>query len=103
MLKCVLNGEQLAKTMLNDSKSNKHYSFSKANRFKSNDNKARNTNFQFYKLPDVSSKRSTSFGFGKKTDFTKLNNKNNPSPCDYNINTSLLFKNKSLSFGLKLV
>lgn len=74
-----LNPEIIHKNPLNNSTSKMLYSFSKTKRFahKSKDD------LPFYTLPDLNDKRTTAFGFGKKTAFE--DKKGYPSPDKYNV------------------
>ena len=69
-------GAEISRSPLNNSKAHQMYSFSKAERFP----KIKKSGHAdtFYNLPEVRSKRMTSIGFGKKSDFT-LGDKNNKS------------------------
>ena len=67
------SGAEISRSPLNNSKAHQMYSFPKAERFpkiKSSDHTD-----AIYNLPDVRSKRTTSLGFGNKSDFT-LSDKN---------------------------
>lgn len=53
-----------------------------------------------YIIPDSKSKRSTSFGFGKKSDFTSSSSRDNPPPGTYNETDRMYkFKKTGLKFG----
>lgn len=65
----VASGEAISKSPINTSKSKMMYSFSKSVRFPKFDR--RNYADQIYILPDIKSKRYTTFGLGNKSDFTK--------------------------------
>ena len=61
------SGAEISRSPLNNSKAHQMYSFPKAERFpkiKSSDHTD-----AIYNLPDVRSKRTTSLGFGNKSDF----------------------------------
>lgn len=56
---------------------------------------------KIYELPSTIAKRSTSFGFGKKSDFTNGSAKNLPAPGQYDgIDRMYKFKRTGLSFGI---
>ena len=61
-------GEQISRSPLNTSSAHQMYSFPKSERFKSY---SKTYCDKFYDLPSVKSTRTTSFGFGTKSDFTK--------------------------------
>eukprot|EP01016_Furgasonia_blochmanni_P051855 TRINITY_DN8212_c0_g4_i1.p1 TRINITY_DN8212_c0_g4~~TRINITY_DN8212_c0_g4_i1.p1 ORF type:complete len:273 (+),score=-0.24 TRINITY_DN8212_c0_g4_i1:85-903(+) len=61
--------DQIAKSPLNTSTSKQLYSFPKARRFNSVDKAT--CPQAFYDLPPVKTKRTTGFGYGYKSDFTK--------------------------------
>lgn len=65
----VVSGETISKNLQNSSKSKQMYSFPKSKRFII-DTKNSSRTF-YYNLPVVTSKRATSIGYGKKSDFTK--------------------------------
>ena len=65
----VASGEAISKSPINTSKSKMMYSFSKSTRFPKIDR--RGYADALYLLPEIKSKRSTTFGLGNKYDFTK--------------------------------
>lgn len=73
--------EQINQAPFNNSPSKQMYSFSKAIRFDPL-MKASGKRSESLKLPSTLSKRSTSFGFGSKFDFTKIK-KDVPAPNTY--------------------
>jgi Sperm-tail PG-rich repeat len=90
----VSTSDQIAKAPTNNSTAKAQYSFPKSQRF----NKPSNTSEVFYDLPTTFSKRTTSFGYGKKYDFTSDKEKT-PDPGAYNIDQNLVAK-KPFSFGI---
>ena len=64
----ITTGEQISRSPLNNSSAHQRYSFPKSERFK-----PYNKTYcdKFYDLPSLKSTRTTSFGFGTKSDFTK--------------------------------
>ena len=64
----ITTGEQISRSPLNNSSAHQRYSFPKSERFK-----PYLTTYcdKFYDLPSLRSTRTTSFGFGTKSDFTK--------------------------------
>ncbi len=92
-------GESISTNILNKSHSKQMYSFSKASRFQLI--KAPLSSV-FYNIPSSLSARSTSMGFGTKSDFTQ--NKNNPNLPFYNIKRLFDYKETPLySFGRVLI
>ena len=92
-------GESISTNILNKSHSKQMYSFSKASRFQLI--KAPLSSV-FYNIPSSLSARSTSMGFGTKSDFTQ--NKNNPNLPFYNIKRLFDYKETPLySFGRILI
>ena len=77
----------------NNSTSKAQYSFQKAKRF----SEKVSTTEKFYDIPATTSKRTTSFGYGGKYDFTSGKEKT-PGPGTYN--TSDKANNPGFSFGL---
>lgn len=85
---------------------NKHsakrfYSFTRAARFLDSSNKqysSHSSTENYYEVPSTFSKRSPSFGFGTKFDFTSLS-RNNPAPNSYNVSSSPALCN-GFSFGV---
>ena len=75
----VLNADQINRSQLNSSPSKFRYSFSKDDRFAKINS---NCPLAYYNVNDVRGKRSTSFGYGIKSDFTK-DKANSPSPDNY--------------------
>lgn len=65
----IASGEAISKSPINNSKSKQMFSFPKSLRFSKLNSSYEGA--KFYDLPDVLSKRSTSFGLGKKYDFTQ--------------------------------
>ncbi len=65
----VASGEAISKSPINTSKSKMMYSFSKSSRFPKQDR--RGYADALYLLPEIKSKRSTTFGLGNKYDFTR--------------------------------
>ena len=92
---CDITGEQISNNIQNKSPSKQMYSFSKAQRFPLNHS---SNLYHFYNLPPLKSQRSTSMGYGKKSDFTKGKNLNLPF---YNIQRLFEYNNGSpnYSFG----
>lgn len=94
----VSSPEEINKSPLNTSPSKQLFSFPKGKRFiipnsKQNQNVA-------YNLPTTKSRRSASFGYGKRYNFAR--NNGSPSPTSYNSNTQFK-KNpsaKAFSFGI---
>ena len=89
------NHDQAANSPMNDSTAKAQYSFPKSKRFVepvSNSGK-------FYDIPSGFSKRSTSFGYGKKSDFTGGKEKT-PDPGTYHINTDIANGTTKVSFGI---
>ena len=64
----ITTGEQISRSPLNNSSAHQRYSFPKSEPFK-----PYNKTYcdKFYDLPSLKSTRTTSFGFGTKSDFTK--------------------------------
>ena len=92
-------GESISSNLLNNSHSKQMYSFPKASRFKLI--KAPLSSV-YYNIPSSRSTRSTSLGYGRKSDFTK--NKNNPDLPFYNIKRLFDYKETPLySFGRILI
>ena len=65
----VASGEAISKSPINTSNSKMMYSFSKSSRFPKQDR--RGYADALYLLPEIKSKRSTTFGLGNKYDFTR--------------------------------
>lgn len=74
------SGLEVAKACLNTSTSKQRYTFAKAARFPKI---KRSSSAGFYEIPSTLSKRTTSFGFGNKVDFTKEKKGNNATFHDY--------------------
>ena len=110
MSKIIKQGSDICKAITNTSSAKFQYSFPKASRFpipnyaeqirtkklealkeKGENVVIRTTHYNLYKLPSTLSMRKTSFGFGKRTDFTKGGNYCNKS-C-YNPGTDFDPKN----------
>ena len=95
----VISGEPICNSPLNHSKSKFMYSFSKAQRFPAITS---STNGQFfYNLPSMRMTRSTSIGYGTKSDFTQGSKWK--SPVFYNFKSDFDQKNPSspqYTFGL---
>ena len=95
----VISGEPICNSPLNHSKSKYMYSFSKAQRFPViNRSYAANN---FYNLPSMRMKRSTSIGYGTKYDFTR--DAKSKSPVFYNFKSDFDPKRPNgprYSFGL---
>jgi hypothetical protein len=65
------HAEMINKSPMNHSTAKMMYSFPKTKRF--NENYVKNKSKQFlFSLPEVKNIRSTSIGYGKKSDFTKV-------------------------------
>ena len=94
-----ITGEQISSNLLNKSHSKQMYSFPKASRFKLSKTPSSSV---FYNIPSSRSSRSTSMGYGTKSDFTK--NKNNPNLPFYNIKRLFDYRETPLySFGQILI
>ena len=95
MSRIIKKGSDICKAITNTSSAKFQYSFSKADRFptpnraeeirkklindlkekgKGSDVVIKESHYQIYKLPSTLSQRKTTFGFGKKSDFTKGGN-----------------------------
>lgn len=85
---------QIANSPTNNSKSKAQYSFAKSERFL----KPKSSSGVFYDIPASFDKRTTSFGYGKKYDFTTAVEKT-PDPGAYKT-VKELGKDKGFSFGL---
>ena len=85
---------QIAKSPTNNSTAKAQYSFAKAKRFPTN----QDASGKFYDIPPALSKRFTSFGYGKKYDFTSDKEKT-PDPGTYKVVNDIT-KVKSFSFGI---
>ena len=112
-------GEQVVKHPLNNSTAKAQYSFPRANRFfapkPSNwlvpsidlfNNTSIISNAAFYDVPNFRQTRSTSFGYGRKTDFTDTSKLAIPGPTRYSIES--IFDNpgkkrNSITFGSRPV
>lgn len=79
----------------NNSTAKAQYSFPKAERFP----KEKVNSHNFYSIPDSLSKRTTTFGYGHKYDFTSDKEKT-PDPGAYKTDTDILSKSKAFSFGI---
>ena len=93
----LISGEKISNNILNNSPSKQMYSFSKSERFppllKSSSN-------SYYNIPPIRDKRSCSFGYGNKIDFSK--DSKDKSKVYYNIKSTFTQKNGSphYSFGI---
>jgi len=93
MSRIIKQGSDICKALTNTSTAKFQYSFPKATRFpipnyaeqirikklkalreKGENVVIRTTHYNFYKLPSTLSQRKTTFGFGKRSDFTKIGN-----------------------------
>ena len=93
MSRIIKQGSDICKALTNTSTAKFQYSFQKATRFpipnyaeqirikklkalreKGENVVIRTTHCDFYKLPSTLSQRKTTFGFGKRSDFTKIGN-----------------------------
>ena len=72
-----ITGPRICNSILNHSKSKMMYSFCKSARFPKN--QMNSSVDVMYNLPSVQSKRKTTFGFGKKSDFCKKDNHSSSS------------------------
>jgi len=89
---------QICNSPLNNSKSKMLYSFPKAPRM-TLENKS-GCSHAFYDLPPVRAKRTTTFGYGNKYDFTQ-GQSNNPPPNAYSVKGAIDGSaKKGFSFGL---
>lgn len=89
--------EQINRSPLNTSTSKFLYSFPKADRF--NGMNRTGSSDLFYTLPDSKNMRSTSFGFGKKFDFTS-HSKGFPAPGHYsNVDSMYQYKKPGLTIA----
>ena len=75
--------EEKNKNPLNNSKSKAQYSFNKAERFPRAKHHS-TANIQFYNLPSQTSKRNTTFGYGRRSS-TISGDLTFPSPTKYNV------------------
>lgn len=88
----------IACSPLNTSTAKSLYSFPRGKRFSAKVKKNTNLN-AFYETPCVKSKRSTSFGYGTKFDFTEKLDKV-PGPSHYeNVDKIHKYGNRGISFG----
>ena len=95
----VISGEPICNSPLNHSKSKYMYSFGRAERFPSISRSYFGSNF--YNLPSMRMKRSTSIGYGTKYDFTR--DEKSKCPVFYNFKSDFDQKNPAgprYSFGL---
>ena len=74
-----INPENIHNNMLNNSVSKMLYSFSKTKRF----SQRLHTDVPYYTIPNLSTKRTTTFGFGQKSKFEDT--RGFPSPDKYNV------------------
>ena len=89
-------GIKISNNQLNHSISKQMYSFPKSKRFPSSLNLNTSSTFYYY-LPSVKSNRSTSLGYGTKSDFTKEKDYNAPF---YHLHRLFDYKNgPTYSFG----
>jgi hypothetical protein len=86
---------QILMSPTNNSTAKAQYSFPKASRFPMSKPSTHN----FYNIPDSFSKRTTSFGYGQKYDFTSGVEKT-PDPGAYRTEHDILNKAKAFSFGI---
>jgi len=95
----VSTAEQIFRSPLNNSKAKFLYSFPKSDRF-GYMNKS-NSQDKFYVLPEARSHRATSFGFGKKSDFTNTTSNFMPAPGQYTdgLDNMYKFKRTGQKFG----
>ena len=63
--------EKNFKNTMNNSKAKMRYSFPKTERFKENYGKNSSKQF-YYNIPEIKDTRGTSLGYGKKSNFTKI-------------------------------
>ena len=89
------NSTQIVNSPTNNSTSKFQFSFPKAKRFQ----EITSATGKFYNIPNTFSKRSTSFGYGKKYDFTTEKEKT-PDPGAYQQHTDDKAKLKGYTFGL---
>ena len=88
--------EQVVKNSLNDSTSKTCWSFAKDSRFKTQPNVCP---FVAYNINlSTTSKRKTSFGYGKRTNFV-LDNKFTPGPLTYEVSKTKTNDRRGFSFG----
>lgn len=87
--------KQILSSPTNTSPSKAQYSFPKAARFPISSP----TPHSFYKIPSSLSTRTTTFGHGKKFDFTKEKEKT-PDPGKYKVSLDILNSNKRFPFGI---
>ncbi|CAG9334914.1 unnamed protein product [Blepharisma stoltei] len=90
----VSTSDEICKHPLNNSPTKQQFSFSKALRFKSYQSSL--CKEDFYKIPSALDHRSTNFGIGERSDFTKSQSQS-PAPWVYQIPSSL--KKSGISFG----
>ena len=86
---------QILTSPTNNSTAKAQYSFPKAARFPKTDSESHN----FYNIPDSFSKRTTTFGYGHKYDFTSDKEKT-PDPGAYKTESDILSRSKAFSFGI---
>ena len=79
----------------NNSTAKAQYSFSKATRFPA----VSPTSSNFYDIPPSFSKRTTTFGYGQKYDFTSEKEKT-PDPGEYKVSADIASTGKAFSFGI---
>ena len=94
----VSSPEGIHDSALNNSTSKALYSFPKATRFKDIGRRNDNPN-AFYDIGDTKTRRTTSFGYGNKQDFTKSTDKV-PAPNHYaNTDSMYKFGRKGITMG----
>ena len=95
----IICGEKISKNILNNSPSKQMYSFSKSERFPPLLKNSLSTN-HFYNIPPIRDKRSCSFGYGNKVDFSQASK--DKSKVYYNIKSIFTQKTGSphYSFGI---
>ena len=86
---------QILTSPTNNSTAKAQYSFPKASRF----SESKPTTQNFYNIPDSFNKRTTSFGYGHKYDFTSDVEKT-PDPGAYKTEYDILNKAKAFTFGI---
>jgi hypothetical protein len=90
--------EIINKSPVNNSTAKMRYSFPKSERFVYDYGK--NSSRQFlYDLPEVSNQRGTSIGYGKKSDFTKVEDYKRASFTDTRNNFNLKKASHCYTFG----
>jgi hypothetical protein len=100
----IICGEKISKSILNNSPSKQMYSFSKSERFppilSSSSSTSSLPQKQFYNIPPIRDKRSCSFGYGNKIDFSKESK--DKSKVYYNIKSTFSKNSGSpfYSFGI---